>query len=117
MRTLTILLSFVFLVSACNQSTQSKQAEKEESHDIEVAAENLLTIDFEVHGMTCTGCEKAITSSIDKLEGIQAVTASHTDSSTVVSFDKTATGPDKIKEAIQSAGYEVTAFVEVNPSE
>ncbi|MBL7112736.1 MAG: heavy-metal-associated domain-containing protein [Bacteroidales bacterium] len=117
MRALTILLSFVFIVTACNKSPQSKHIENEESHDIEVAAENLSTIDFEVHGMTCTGCEKAITSSIDKLEGIQSVTASHIDSNTVVSFDKLKTDPEKIKEAIQSAGYVVAAYVEVSTEE
>ena len=117
MRTLTILLSLVFLISACNQSTQSKKIDIEESHDIEVASENLLTIDFEVHSMTCTGCEKTITSSIDNLKGIQFVTASYIDSSTVVSFDKLKTGPEEIKEAIQSAGYKVATFVEVNTSE
>jgi len=117
MRTLTILLSFVFIVAACNQSSQSKQPANENNHDIEVAAENLSTIDFEVHGMTCTGCENTVTASVDKLDGIQSVTSSHVDSSTVVSFDKMKTDPDKIKEAIQSAGYEVADYMEVNTTE
>ena len=74
---------------------------------MEIAPENLIQVSLEVKGMTCEGCENAIEASIMKLEGIQKATASHTEESTVVSFDSSKTDMKDIVRAIADAGYEV----------
>ena len=54
-------------------------------------------------------CE-ALTSCIKKLEGIQEVSASHTNEESVVKFDSTLVNSQLISEAISGAGYQVTGL-------
>jgi mercuric ion transport protein len=75
-----------------------------------ISAEHLTQLKFDVKGMTCEGCEKAIISSIKKLEGIQEVSASHTAGESIVKFDSTLVSAQLISKAISDAGYKVTRF-------
>lgn len=70
-------------------------------------AENLKIVRLDVRGMTCTGCEKAIVTSISKLDGIQEASASHTAAEATVRYDSTQTGIADISRAIADAGYSV----------
>jgi copper chaperone CopZ len=66
-------------------------------------------ITLTVTGMTCGGCENAVTRAVSRLEGIAAVTASHTDNHVVVNYDETKTDRARIADAITKAGYSVAA--------
>ena len=53
------------------------------------------------------GCENAVKKSINSLEGIAEVSASHVDSVAVVKYDATKTSPEEIEGKIGEAGYAV----------
>jgi copper ion binding protein len=107
MRKLFYLLAIILLGASCSTGTKKTETSSE-AHTI--SAEHLIQVKFDVKGMTCEGCEKAIMTSIEKLEGIQEVSASHTDGKSVVKFDSTLVNSRLISEAISGAGYQVTGF-------
>ena len=109
MRVIMILIIPVLLLGSCSTSgsksgTKSKNTETTE---VSIPAENLAHIHLEVKGMTCEGCENAVVAGINKLEGIQEATASHTDEEAVIVFDSSKTNQEEISEAIAEAGYSV----------
>ena len=101
-----ILFPIVLILFAAGCGQSGEKAE-ENSQEIEIAAENLVQVSLKVKGMTCEGCENAIVTSINKLEGIQEAAASHKEENAVVSFDSGKTDVEAISQAITSAGYEV----------
>jgi len=108
---LFILLAGLFMV-ACGTSEEKTESAGEVTteNSLDVANEELLSIQFNVSGMTCTGCENTVKKSVTGLEGVSDVTASHTDSVAVVTFDKSQTSIDQISQAIESKGYEVAGY-------
>jgi mercuric ion transport protein len=107
MRKIFYLLAVILLSASCSSGTKKTEATSEVQS---ISAENLTQVRFDVQGMTCEGCEKAIMASIKKLEGIQNVSASHTAGESVVNFDTTLVSSEMISEAISAAGYVVTGF-------
>lgn len=94
-------------------SCSSGNKKSDTSGDAQIlSAEHLIEVKFDVKGMTCEGCENAVTASIKKLEGIKEATASHKAAESVVMYDSTRVNPRLITEAIEGAGYEVTGFKE-----
>ena len=63
---------------------------------------------FDVTGMTCGGCERALGRAVSRLPGVQQVSASHAEQSATVTYDEDLVGPDAIAEAIRNAGYQST---------
>ena len=57
-----------------------------------------------VKGMTCGGCEKAIVSAIQKVEGVKAAKADHATSTVIVEGEGMEL--DAIRGAIEDAGYD-----------
>lgn len=111
MRLIIILLCLAFIGSACS-SSGSKSGEREASDaaattETGLSQENLKLVHLDVRGMTCEGCEKAIVSSIRKLDGIEEASASHTAEEAIVKFDSTKTSMEAISQAISDAGYSV----------
>lgn len=66
------------------------------------------TISLAISGMHCQSCEQLITSEIEELPGIQAVTVSQPKGRGEVTLDDTLVSPDKIIAAVKEAGYEAT---------
>ena len=60
-----------------------------------------------VHGMTCGGCENAVTRAVGMMPGVTAVTASHKDAQVVVSYDPALLSRVAITEKIARLGYSV----------
>jgi copper chaperone CopZ len=81
-----------------------------------VAADTVkaLSLEFQVHGMSCTGCENTINEAVKALPGVASVKSSWQDSVTTVTFDKQLTKPDDVKAAIEAKGYEVKSWKLVN---
>lgn len=64
-----------------------------------------VTADIAIEGMTCTGCENTICSGIEKIPGVKAVTASHTDGKATIEFDASKVDTAALKAAVEAAGY------------
>jgi len=60
-----------------------------------------------VTGMTCGGCENAVKRALQKMNGVQAVDASHLANAVDVTFDEVAVTPQVIRERIEALGYTV----------
>ena len=76
----------------------------------EVPAENIVTVEFEVEGMTCGGCEKHVSGAVYDVAGVIEVKASYKDGNTIVLFDRTKTNVEEIQKAIASTGYKVSGY-------
>ncbi|MEQ9221182.1 MAG: mercuric transport protein MerTP [Cyclobacteriaceae bacterium] len=63
--------------------------------------------DFNIKGMTCTGCEEHVKHAVSSLNGVQEVSASYKDASAQVKYDASIVGLDKIIETINKTGYQV----------
>lgn len=109
MKNLIVLLIIAVVAFGCgSQGEKSTQEQSQETVAIDPA--NLETIEIEVHGMTCSGCERTVKKAVGDLPGVQEVTASHTDSVAVVIFDKTQSGFEAMKAAINDKGYKAVDY-------
>ena len=106
------LFAVLLLIAACNTKEQKNNDTNIETEAVTAEAD-MVTIELAVEGMTCTGCENTVMAAVNALEGIQESIASHVDSTTVVSFDKSKVDIEKISEAIASKGYTVTGSIAV----
>ena len=73
--------------------------------------------DIAIEGMTCTGCENTICTSIEKIPGVKSVTASHIDGKAIVEYDAGKVDTAALKAAVDAAGYravKVTAAAGTN---
>lgn len=73
--------------------------------ELNTAGENISTVEFKCDGMTCTGCEKTITKSVTKLDGIKDIIADHKTKSVKVAFDSTRSDVTAIEKAINDVKY------------
>lgn len=62
-----------------------------------------------VQGMTCGGCENAVTRAVGTLSGVTAVTASHSAAQVVVTYDPALVTPADITLKIGRLGYTVAS--------
>jgi copper chaperone len=63
---------------------------------------------LQVTGMTCGGCENAVTRAVSRLEGVSNVSASHAQNQVTVQYDAAKVNRAKIADAISKAGYQVS---------
>lgn len=78
---------------------------KKNTAGIEVS--NIQQVNFEIKGMTCTGCEEHVKHAVNEVEGVTSVTASFKDGKASVQFDKQKVTKEVIIEAINETGYTV----------
>jgi copper chaperone CopZ len=69
------------------------------------AAVPSVTSVFHVEGMTCGGCEASVKLTVKRLDGVQAVEASHTEKRATVTYDSRRVTPQAIVEAIEKLSY------------
>jgi len=72
-----------------------------------VSEANVETLNFDIEGMTCSGCEAQVENEVNKLSGIISVSASYDNENATVTFDKSKTAKKDIEKAINSTGYQV----------
>ncbi len=65
------------------------------------------TVQFNVNGMTCQGCARAVTNAVMALSGVANVDVDLEAKKVTVSFDDTKQDKMAIEEAITEAGYEL----------
>ena len=80
-------------------------------------SDNVRLVEFEVEGMTCTGCEQHVTYEVSQLPGIIGTQVSYESANALVKFDASLLDEEKITEAIDATGYKVVAANEKDPSE
>lgn len=113
MKKLIVFLIVGLLFTACNSGKTGQPAAGSTDQKVAIPAANLVSLKFDVRGMTCTDCENTVTKGVNALEGIAEVKASFVDSFALVKFDKTKTNAEAIRKAIENKGYEVKGFTEV----
>lgn len=72
-----------------------------------VSESNVSKIEYNIKGMTCTGCEVHIESEVNKLDGIIEVKANYEKGNTIVKYDKTKVTNKEIEIAIGKTGYKI----------
>jgi len=66
-------------------------------------------VQLNVTGMTCGGCEHAVTRAVRQIDGVKDVTASHQANQVDVTFDAGKVTAAMIRERIEMLGYHVEA--------
>ncbi len=69
---------------------------------------NVLTAEFKINGMTCSGCEEHVNHEVNKLTGIIKTTVSYENGNAIIEFDQTEMNIDEIERAIEKTGYFVS---------
>lgn len=64
-------------------------------------------VELEIQGMTCTGCEAHAEQAVSELPGVSSSNASYKKSNMIVRFDNKSVDLKRIKEAVNSTGYQV----------
>ena len=100
-----LVLTFALILSACSSSADPKENQEDQTGTPN--PENIVLIDMDVAGMTCTGCENTIKSGISELDGVLEVEASHLNAKTYVKVDTSLTSVEDISDKISSIGYRV----------
>lgn len=72
-----------------------------------VSESNVNKVEYNIKGMTCTGCEVHIESEVNKLDGIIEVKSNHEKGNTIVKYDKTKVSLKEIEVAIGQTGYKI----------
>lgn len=66
------------------------------------------TMELQVRGMTCGGCEASVRNAVGRLAGVSTVEADHESGRVLVRYDA-AVAIDDVCGAITAAGFEVVA--------
>lgn len=69
----------------------------------------MATINLNVEGITCGGCEKSIRNALLERDGISDATASHETGVVAIEYDESKIQQDQLKQAIEEAGFDVAA--------
>ena len=64
-------------------------------------------LQLSVNGMTCGGCENAVKRTLMQTEGVEEVSASHSESLVGITFDPSKVTPAILREKIEGLGYDV----------
>jgi|SRR5690606_33478133 len=96
---LNALLCLMIILASCGggKGTEAKKAPE--------AVAETATVSLSIEGMTCTGCENTICTSLEKVPGVKSVTASHTDGKAVIEFEPGKADTAMLKEVVNGAGY------------
>jgi len=65
--------------------------------------QQVLTVD----GMSCTGCERRITSALRDVSGVTEASADHSAGTVTIAVDPESGGPDVVRQTIEDLGYEL----------
>ena len=105
MKQLMILMLLVFTLGACQGSPDSSATDEQATV---IDTENVVTLDFDVEGMTCTGCETTVKNSLERMDGVVDAQASFESGKATVQYDESQITAEDMEEAIELAGYKVT---------
>lgn len=95
----SLIMCIMIILASCGggKSTGSKETAE--------TPEATATVSLSIEGMTCTGCENTICTSLEKIPGVKSVTASYTDGNAVIEFEPGKVDTAMLKEAVNATGY------------
>jgi copper chaperone len=64
------------------------------------------TAEIKIAGMTCQGCVKSVTRSLQGVAGVQQVDVSLDQGAAKVTYDPVRTGVPELKRAVERAGFD-----------
>lgn len=99
-----IVAAFVILMTLISYYPQLFHNKKEV---ITTNKMEIQTVILNIKGITCSGCEENINSTVMKLDGILKINTSHKTGTSIIEFDKRKTNINIIKDIIISKGYEI----------
>jgi len=100
------LMLLLLTLTSCGNSTKKT--------DNEAVAFVPASIEVSISGMTCSGCEQTVQTTVAKLDGIKSVKASFQTGNAVIEYNAAKVDSLKIKEAINGSGYTVKKFSAVH---
>jgi len=86
--------------ASCTTSADTK--ETEDTKKAETTGQEVV---IKVDGMTCGSCASKISTALEAAKGVNAASVCHKSGKATVTYDQTATTPEQLVEAIQTAGY------------
>ena len=101
-----LILSAFLLIISCQSNEKDEKIQGDNQDLIELKAENLVSIELQIGGMTCTGCENTISSGLLSLHGVAEASASHLDSNAIVLYDTTLVNIEDMKSIVEKKGYD-----------
>jgi copper chaperone len=66
----------------------------------------MATADLKIEGMTCEGCVKSVTRTLQGVPGVEKVEVSLGEGKAEVTYDPARTAVAELKRAVERAGYE-----------
>lgn len=112
MKTLLFLLLMTAVACQSPQKKGTQSPTPETQQNAAFVAEDVVVFELAVDGMTCSGCEMAITKSVESLDGVQWVKASHTDARVTVAMSKSDADTALVRQKITETGYQVGPIVQ-----
>lgn len=94
-----LLLLIMQLTISCNNQGAKKEVDKSKLQVVE--------LEVGVDGMTCSGCENSINTSLLKMDGVQDSKASHIDKKVIIILDTNITSLEEVKTTISDIGYSI----------
>jgi copper chaperone CopZ len=96
-----VLMAVAFFVSSCaERGAQTVEPEMET-----VDGTRLVTVEYRVEGMTCTGCENTVNYALEGLNGVTEVHSSFADELVRVTYDSVLVTGEMIDEEVTGRGY------------
>ncbi len=80
----------------------------DEKEVLVVKQDAIRTVQLNVKGLTCSGCDSHVVHAVMELDGVLEATSDHRTGKAIVKFDDSKTTKNKIVETIDATGYEVT---------
>lgn len=72
-----------------------------------MSSDDIRTVRLSVPDMDCPSCAGKVTSSVERLDGIDDIDAAATTGTLTVSYDSTQTDSDSVRERVEAAGYAI----------
>lgn len=94
-----LLLFLMQLTISCNNEGAKKEVDKSKLQVVE--------LEVAVDGMTCSGCESSVNTSLLKMDGVQDSKASHIDKKVIIKLDTNVTSIGEVKATISDIGYTI----------
>jgi copper chaperone len=66
----------------------------------------MITVDIQVHGMTCEHCQKAVEKAVNSLAGVEKTDVNLESGKVHITFNETQSTLHDIKRAIEEEGYQ-----------
>lgn len=112
MKTLLFLLLMTAVACQSPQNKGTQNSTPEMQQDPAFVSEDAIVFNLAVDGMTCTGCEQTIIKSLETMDDVQWVKASHTDAKVTVALNKSNPDTALVRQKITDTGYLVVSIAQ-----